>query len=91
MFLKTEADVAFTYVESENVADQIVSSYKGGYKLRSFQVNLSKPSEIENAVKEIIKNFGTIDILVNNAGIWKEAAIDKMSLEEWNETMDVGK
>ena len=28
-------------------------------------------------------------MLVNNAGIWKEAAIDEMTLEEWNEMMNI--
>ncbi len=28
-------------------------------------------------------------MLVNNAGIWKEAAIDKMTLDEWNEMMNI--
>ena len=35
------------------------------------------------------KDFGQIDILVNNAGIWKEAAIEEMTLDEWNEMMNI--
>ncbi|RMD50472.1 MAG: SDR family oxidoreductase, partial [Ignavibacteria bacterium] len=36
-----------------------------------------------------INDFGSIDILVNNAGIWKHSPIDKMTLEKWNETINI--
>jgi 3-oxoacyl-[acyl-carrier protein] reductase len=89
IFLQAGANVAFTYNTSKEIAAKIISGYSGKSKIKSFKVNLSDSEEIEKTVAEITKDFGNIDILVNNAGIWKEAAIEKMSLNEWNETMKV--
>ena len=50
---------------------------------------MANTNGIEKKVKQLLSDFGNTDILINNAGIWKEAAIDKMTIEEWNEMMNV--
>lgn len=89
LFLKAGANVAFTFNSAKEEADKIVSEYKKLSKVKNYRVNLADLSEIENQVGSIFNDFGNIDVLVNNAGIWKEAAIDKMTIEEWNEMMSV--
>lgn len=89
LFLKAGANVAFTFNSAKEEADKIVSEYKKLSKVKNYPVNLADLSEIENQVGSIFNDFGNIDVLVNNAGIWKEAAIDKMTIEEWNEMMSV--
>jgi glucose 1-dehydrogenase len=37
----------------------------------------------------VIETFGTLDILVNNAGVQRDAAIDQMTLEQWQKVIDV--
>jgi 3-oxoacyl-[acyl-carrier protein] reductase len=88
-FLKAGANVAFTFKSAKDEAEDIVNKFKTSSIIKSYQVNLFNLSDIENKMKEVLVNFGNIDILVNNAGIWKEAAIDKMKIEEWNETINV--
>ena len=89
LFLKAGANVAFTFNSAKEEADKIVSEYKKLSKVKNYPVNLADLSEIENQVGSILNDFGNIDVLVNNAGIWKEAAIDKMTIEEWNEMISV--
>ena len=89
LFLKAGANVAFTFNSAKEEADKIVSEYKKLSKVKNYPVNLADLSEIENQVGSIFNDFGNIDVLVNNAGIWKEAAIDKMTIEEWNEMISV--
>ena len=89
LFLKAGANVAFTFNSAKEEADKIVSEYKKLSKVKNYRVNLADLSEIENQVGSIFNDFGNIDVLVNNAGIWKEAAIDKMTIEEWNEMISV--
>ena len=45
--------------------------------------------EDSNFTIDILRENGVkkIDILVNNAGIWEYGEADKMSLREWNKTM----
>ena len=89
LFIQAKATVAFTYYTAEEKANEVVKSLRHESKIKSYKVNLSNPKEIEGSVKQIISDFGNIDVLVNNAGIWKEAAIEKMSLEQWSETLSI--
>lgn len=88
-FLKAGANVAFTFQLAEDQAKKITNSYSGSSKLKPYKMDLNLPAEIENVLVKIIRDFGGIDVLVNNAGIWKEAAIDEMSIEQWTETMNI--
>lgn len=88
-FLNSGANVAFTYNSSSDVAKTLEEKYSKEAKTKSYKVNLSDIKEIENMVNNVMKDFNGIDILVNNAGIWKEAAVDKMTIDEWNEMISV--
>ena len=89
LFLKAGANVAFTFQSAKNEADKVSSDYSGSSKLKQYKLNLADANDIEKVIGFVLKDFGSIDVLVNNAGIWKEAAIDKMTLEEWNEMMNI--
>jgi meso-butanediol dehydrogenase/(S,S)-butanediol dehydrogenase/diacetyl reductase len=51
--------------------------------------DFSDPQVAERIVAEVIARAGRLDVLVNNAGMMREAAIDDMSLEEWQRTLFV--
>lgn len=89
IFLKAGANVAFTFQRAKVEAETVISGYNGSSKLKYYQVDLSDTDDIEKVTKIILKEFNHIDVLVNNAGIWKEAAIDSMTLQEWNEMMNI--
>ena len=42
----------------------------------------------EEAVKEIIKEFGQIDLVVANAGLGHFASVEDITPEQWQETID---
>jgi len=89
LFLKAGANVAFTYQSAKNEAAKVIADYSGSSKLKQYKLNLADVVEIEKVIGFVLRDFGNIDILVNNAGIWKEAAIDKMTIDQWNETMNI--
>jgi len=89
LFLKAGANVAFTFQSAKVEADKVIANYTGSSKLKPYKLSLSDSVEIEKVVGFVLSDFGHIDILVNNAGIWKEAAIDEMTIDEWNETMSI--
>jgi 3-oxoacyl-[acyl-carrier protein] reductase len=89
LFLKAGANVAFTFQSAKNEAEKIIADYTGESKLKLYKLNLSDSVEIEKVTGLVLRDFGNIDVLVNNAGIWKEAPIDKMTIDEWNEMMNI--
>ena len=89
IFLDAGANVAFTFRSAKEEAEKVLAEYDGTNLLKHYQVDLSDKHQINKAVGSILDEFKTIDVLVNNAGIWKEAAIDKMTLDEWNEMMNI--
>ena len=60
-----------------------------GLIAKFIKVNTAKQEEVEYATKEIIKQFDKIDVLINNAGITRDASLQKMTLEQWQQVMDV--
>ena len=72
--------------EAKEVATEIVKS--GGAAL-ALKVDITKASEIEKAVKEVIAKFGKVDILVNNAGITRQSKVANMTEEVWDSVVDV--
>ncbi|MBE0570711.1 MAG: 3-oxoacyl-ACP reductase FabG [Ignavibacteriaceae bacterium] len=89
LFLQAGANVAFTFQSAKNEADKVVTGYIGPLKLKQYKLNLADAVDIEKVIRNILNDFGNIDIVINNAGVWKEAAIDQMTIEQWNETMNI--
>jgi len=89
LFLKAGANVAFTYQSAKEEAEKIITGYNGSSKLKCYQVDLSDADALEKSIASVLKDFERIDVIVNNAGIWKEAAIDEMTIEQWNEMINI--
>jgi 3-oxoacyl-[acyl-carrier protein] reductase len=60
-----------------------------GFAARFIKVNTANYTEVGAAVQEVVKQFGKIDILINNAGITRDASLQKMTIEQWQQVMDV--
>lgn len=60
-----------------------------GFAAKFTRVNTAKYDEVEAATQAVIAQFGRIDILVNNAGITRDASLQKMTAENWQQVLDV--
>ena len=88
LFHQAEATVAFSYKENESAAKALINSFSTNLPL-SVKIDFTSEKDIVEKVNLIIDRFGRIDILVNNAGIWKYGEADKMTLADWNETIQI--
>jgi 3-oxoacyl-[acyl-carrier protein] reductase len=52
-------------------------------------MEVTDPSSVEAAVRATEREVGPVDVLVNAAGILTEAPFTEMSLQRWQETIDV--
>ena len=53
------------------------------------RANVTSRNEVSSAITQILAKFGRIDILVNNAGITRDALFHKMTVEDWQQVIDV--
>jgi 3-oxoacyl-[acyl-carrier protein] reductase len=60
-----------------------------GFVAKFSKVNTANYQEVEHATKAVIKQFGKIDVLINNAGITRDASLQKMTIENWQQVLDV--
>jgi 3-oxoacyl-[acyl-carrier protein] reductase len=83
------ANVAFTYLNSEEKANAIVAEITAAYgvKVKAYRSDAASYTAADQLVTEVIKEFGNIDILVNNAGITRDNLILRMSEEQFDEVI----
>jgi 3-oxoacyl-[acyl-carrier protein] reductase len=83
------ADVAFTYRNSKDSADVIVTVLRAkGRRATGFQSDAADFTQANDIVQKVIQEFGRIDILVNNAGITKDGLLMRMSESDWDAVID---
>lgn len=79
------ADVIITYRESADEAQRTVRDLETlGARAAAISADLRQPQSIRAAVDEAAAKFGRLDILVNNAGRFETAALEKISVEQWD-------
>ena len=74
---------------SESGADAISKTFQENSIIgKGFALNVTENDQIENLMKSISDEFGTVDILVNNAGITRDNLLMRMKDDEWNDIMN---
>jgi 3-oxoacyl-[acyl-carrier protein] reductase/pteridine reductase len=79
------ANIAITYRDSAEQAAQTVCELELlGVRAIAIRANLREPESIREAIAKAAAELGSIDILVNNAGRFETAAIENISVEQWD-------
>ncbi|HEX3986476.1 MAG TPA: SDR family oxidoreductase [Acidobacteriaceae bacterium] len=79
------AHVAITYRESEAEAQKTVADLaERGVLAAAFRADLRDPAQIHATIDAIADQFSRIDILVNNAGRYETAALENITVEQWD-------
>ncbi len=68
------------------VAGELEAQY--GRVCRGYACDVTKPTDIQALVANVIAEFGKIDVLINNAGINIRGPIEALSLEEFRQVQD---
>ena len=84
------ADVMINYVASEEKAKEAVTNAaRHGTQVVACKADVSDEGQVIGMFDEMLRTFGTIDILVNNAGLQMDAALEDMTLEQWNRVLGI--
>lgn len=90
VFAKNGADIAFTYVSSDEQAKKVEEELKQyGVKAKAYKSDASIYSQAEKFIEEVVVDFGKIDAIVNNAGITRDGLLMRMTEENWDDVMNV--
>jgi 3-oxoacyl-[acyl-carrier protein] reductase len=76
------ADVAISYVSSQDRADQVVADIeRKGVRAAAFKSDQADATAVEHLVREVAKKFDRLDILVNNAGVFVPTTAGREALD----------
>jgi 3-oxoacyl-[acyl-carrier protein] reductase/pteridine reductase len=78
------ANVAITYLSSQAEAEATVRDLAAlDVDAVAVRTDLADPASIGETVAAVVEEFGRLDILVNNAGLFESAALESISVEQW--------
>jgi len=84
-FAEHGANVAFTYMSSEEKAKQLETELTNlGVKAKGYPSDAADYSAAEALVASVLADFGDLHIVVNNAGITKDGLLMRMNEEQWD-------
>lgn len=82
------ATVVGTATTENGAADIQKAISDAGFTGRGLVLNVTDAANVDAALAEIEKEFGTIGILVNNAGITRDNLAMRMKDDEWDAVID---
>ncbi len=89
LFAKEGAKVT-VWGRSEKRGEEFVKKAAGeGLDIVYDRVDTADFEAVQAATKRVYERFGKIDILINNAGITRDSTFKKMTVEQWNEVINV--
>ena len=84
------AKVGVNYKTNQDAAERVVADIvTSGGEAFAVAGDVSQEGASEAVVKQTTERWGQIDILVNNAGITRDRLLLRMTLDDWNQVIDV--
>ena len=83
------ANVAITYNTSQAEAEATAEALRK-HQVRALAVecDVRNQESVEAAVEAVAREFGRLDVLVNNAGTFETAALESISLAQWDKMFE---
>ncbi len=88
--VKHGANIAFTYVSSEEGAKDTVKKAKEinpNCKILYYKLDVKDSNNVDKVADQAINDFEQINAVVNNAGILRDGPIHYMSNQQWDEVI----
>jgi 3-oxoacyl-[acyl-carrier protein] reductase len=88
-FAREGAIVAACDMNRESVAAAVDACREAGGEAHLYCVDMSSREQVDEMVTAVRDRNGRIDVLVNNAGITRDARLQKMTLKQFDDVIDV--
>lgn len=88
-FADAGADVAITYLSSNEEADATLSALKQRpARFLALPADVRKPESVQAVISKVQAEFGGLDVLVNNAAVYETVDFEAITMEQWNRMFD---
>src|SRR2546423_1845040 len=82
--------VVVHYRTSQAAAEETVRELlAAGREALAIQADITQEADVERMIDTAVARFGRIDVLVNNAAVFFRTPVDTLTVEEWEQVMDV--
>ncbi|WP_144138270.1 beta-ketoacyl-ACP reductase [Paraburkholderia sp. BCC1884] len=88
-FAREGAVVAVCDLNAEAVSSVVEACRKAGAISVGFIANVIDRESVVEMVRKVLGQFQRVDVLVNNAGITRDARLQKMTLTQFDDVIDV--
>jgi 3-oxoacyl-[acyl-carrier protein] reductase/pteridine reductase len=83
------ADVAISWRASQPEAEQTAAAIAAlGRRALAVHCDVRSEASVRATVAATVASFGRLDVLVNNAAVFASAALESLSLDQWNEVFE---
>ena len=72
--------------EAEETVRELLAA---GHDALALQADITQEVDVDRMVEAAVARFGRIDVLVNNAAVFFRTPVDTLTIEEWEQVMDV--
>ena len=87
-FAAEGADVVCLSRSEGNAESAAQAVREVGRKAWAIAADVSDSASVDQAVKQIIAEAGSVDVLVNNAGVTRDGLLMRMSESDWDQVLD---
>jgi acetoacetyl-CoA reductase len=84
------AKVVINYSRSKEPAEELVEKIsEGGGEAIAVQADVSDAEQAQKLIDQAIEEYNRIDVLINNAGINIDRTLKKLSVDDWDQVIQV--
>jgi NADP-dependent 3-hydroxy acid dehydrogenase YdfG len=70
----------------ESLADEL---NRNGGKAIAIATDVTHRNQVKKLVDTAVEEFGRIDVMINNAGIMPRAPLERLTIDDWERTIDI--
>ncbi len=72
--------------EAEQTVQELLAA---GHDALALQADITQEVDVDHMIEAAVARFGRIDVLVNNAAVFFRTPVDTLTVEEWEQVIDV--